>query len=50
MIVILFLGGCQLISIGILGEYLGRVFNETKKRPLYFLEETITKEDEKISK
>lgn len=50
MIVMLFLGGCQLISIGILGEYLGRVFNETKKRPLYFLEETITKDDEKISK
>lgn len=50
MIVMLFLGGCQLISIGILGEYLGRVFNETKKRPLYFLEETITKNDEKISK
>lgn len=38
MIMMLFLGGCQLISIGILGEYLGRVFIESKGRPLYFIE------------
>ncbi|AXG38670.1 glycosyltransferase [Enterococcus gilvus] len=38
MIVMLFLGGCQLISVGILGEYIGRVFLETKGRPLYFIE------------
>jgi len=37
MVIILFLGGIQLITIGILGEYLGRVFDETKGRPLYFL-------------
>jgi Glycosyltransferases involved in cell wall biogenesis len=36
---ILFLSGIQLVSIGIMGEYLGRVFYETKNRPLYFIDE-----------
>jgi hypothetical protein len=39
IVIILVLGGVQLTAIGVLGEYLGRVFNETKRRPLYFVNE-----------
>ncbi|HAM50077.1 MAG TPA: glycosyl transferase family 2 [Nitrospiraceae bacterium] len=49
MVVILFLGGIQLIGIGIIGEYLGRVFDETKVRPLYFLKDYIPPEHDNKS-
>lgn len=39
MVVVLFLGAVQLIAIGTLGEYMGRVYNEVKRRPLYLTKE-----------
>ena len=41
LVTVLLLGGIQLLSLGIIGEYLARIFNESKSRPLYFIREKI---------
>ena len=45
IVAIMFLGGVQLICLGILGEYIGRIFNEMKHRPIYIIAETYSSSD-----
>ncbi len=42
MVTVLLLGGIQLLTLGIIGEYLARIFNESKSRPLYFIKDQTT--------
>ena len=41
MVAILLLGGIQLLTVGILGEYIGRLYMESKRRPLYIVKDTV---------
>jgi polyisoprenyl-phosphate glycosyltransferase len=45
MVVVLFMGGLQLTVLGIVGEYLGAVLDEVKRRPLYIVDEVFGRED-----
>lgn len=47
LIAVLFLGGVQLLSLGIVGEYIGRIYDEVRGRPLYIISEPVDKISEK---
>jgi len=46
LVTVLFLGGIQLIFLGVIGEYLGRIYDEVKRRPLYIVAETLGFDEE----
>ena len=49
MVVVLFLGGAQLMALGVIGEYLGRLYIESKRRPLFIIQEIVTSQPAAVS-
>jgi dolichol-phosphate mannosyltransferase len=47
MVCLIFFGGVQLICLGLMGEYIGRIFNEIKRRPIYIIEDIFNSNQEK---
>jgi hypothetical protein len=50
MVGIMLLGGVQLLALGVLGAYVGRIYEELKSRPLYVVAEELTAEAEAVTK
>ena len=50
MCVMVFFGGVQLLSLGIIGEYVGRIYDESKRRPLYLIKDKINFEENDLNK
>jgi polyisoprenyl-phosphate glycosyltransferase len=49
LLAILFMGGAQLVCLGIIGEYVGRTYGESKHRPLYFVQQKLGFEEQKLT-